>query len=599
LLELGGPSSVDASEAQPPIRVLLVEADPRAALLVTEMLRAAWTGGLVVSGAKRLPAATQQLLDHAADAVLLGVPLADGADGEALSAIEQLRTTAPDVPIVVLSDRGDDEELLRAIRAGAQDCLVKSELYPTALARALKCAIERKRAEAKLAQQALHDPLTGLPNRALFLDRLGVALDRSRRSGASIALLFLDVDSFKAVNDSLGHTAGDRLLAGLADRMRAMLRPMDTVARFGGDEFTFLFEGLASEREVVLIAERITGAARAPIKLEDRDASVTVSIGIAVVSDPVVTPDTVIREADAAMYRAKELGGSRYELFDEASRQRATERLELETALRHAVDRSELQVHYQPSVSLDNDTGMVGLEALVRWRHPERGLLAPREFIPLAEDMGLMLPIGQFVLEQALTRIPRWRRYRPNMTVSVNVSFRQLEDMSLISTLAGALRTSKVAPDALCLEITESAVTQNPEVTIRALQALKAMGLRLAIDDYGTGASSLSNLKRLPVDTIKIHESVLSGLGVDAGEAPIVGAVVELGHALGLKVVAEGVETDAQLAELRTLGCDGAQGFLFGRPVPEEDVQALLVPHDGDELPTGSLSSGPLRRASR
>jgi diguanylate cyclase (GGDEF)-like protein len=564
------------------VRVLLVEADPRAALLITEMLRASSTGGLVVSYAERLADATQELLDHAAEAVMVGLPL---PDADAVSSVEQLRNAAPAAPIVVLSDRGDDEDLLRAIKAGAQDCLVKSELNRAALGRALKSAIERKRAEGKLAYQALHDPLTGLPNRALFLDRLGVALDRSRRSGGSIAVLFLDVDNFKRVNDSLGHAAGDRLLAALADRMRTMLRPMDTVARFGGDEFTFLFEDLASEREVVLIAERISNAATVPIKLEGREAAVTVSIGIAVVGDPAVAADTVIREADAAMYRAKELGRSRYELFDESSRERAMERLELETALRHAVDRSELQVHYQPNVSLhDGDADVIGVEALVRWRHPERGLLAPREFIPLAEDMGLMLPIGQFVLEQALIKIPRWRRYKPGMTISVNVSFRQLEDMSLISMLAGAIRASEVDPDALCLEVTESAVTQHPEVTIRALQALKAMGLRLTIDDFGSGPSSLSNLKRLPVDTIKLHESVLSGLGTDPGDAPIVGAVVELGHALGLKVVAEGVETDAQLAELRTLGCDGAQGFLFGRPVPEEEVQALLVSHDDDAV---------------
>ncbi len=583
---------VDSPDAQPPTRVLLVESDPRAALLIGEMLRATWTGGLVVAHAERLADATQELLDQGAAGVLLGLPL---PDADQLSPIEQIRTAAPDVPIVVLCDRSDEEHVLGAIKAGAQDCLVKAELHPAGLGRALKNAIERKRTEVKLAHQALHDPLTGLPNRALFLDRLGVALDRSRRSGASIAVLFLDVDNFKRVNDSLGHAAGDRLLAALADRMRTMLRPMDTVARFGGDEFTFLFEDLASEREVVLIADRISQAANVPIRLEGRETSVTVSIGISMVTDPAVAPETVIREADSAMYRAKELGRSRYELFDEASRQRAIERLELEAALRHAVDRSELRVHYQPNVSLADDIGVIGLEALVRWDHPERGLIAPREFIPLAEEMGLMLPIGQFVLEQALSRIPRWRRCRPGMTISVNISFRQLEDMSLISTLAGAFRTSEIEPDALCLEITESALTQNPETTIRALQALKAMGLRLAIDDFGMGSSSLADLKRLPIDTIKIHESVVSGLGIDPHESPIVGAVVELGHALGLKVVAEGIETDAQLAELRTLGCDGAQGFLFGRPMPEEELQALLAPNDGGGLQARSSPSGSVK----
>jgi EAL domain-containing protein (putative c-di-GMP-specific phosphodiesterase class I) len=285
----------------------------------------------------------------------------------------------------------------------------------------------------------------------------------------------------------------------------------------------------------------------------------------------------VIREADAAMYRAKELGRSRFELFDEASRHRAMERLELETALRHAVERSELRVHYQPKVSLERDTAVVGLEALVRWQHPERGLIAPNEFLPLAEETGLVLAIGEYVLVQALQQLVRWRRSKPNVSIAVNLSARQLEDPGLVSMLAAAVRSSGIDPGAVWLEVTESAVTHNQEAAIRAMQGLKAIGLRIAIDDFGTGSSSLRSLKRLPVDMLKIHESFVAGLGSDPVQNPIVAAVVELGHALGLSVVAEGVETDAQLAALRSLGCDGAQGFLFGAPVPEEEVHALLV----------------------
>ncbi len=310
-----------------------------------------------------------------------------------------------------------------------------SDLNPSILRRSVLAAIERKRSESQLAHRALHDELTGLPNRALFLDRLGVALDRSRRTSASVAVLFLDVDNFKEVNDSLGHAAGDRVLASLAERLRAMLRPMDTVARFGGDEFTFLFEELASEREVVLIAERISRTTSAPIRLEDGEVTVTVSIGIAMVGDPNIPPETMIREADAAMYRAKELGRSRYELFDEASRTRAMERLELEAALRLAVERSELQVHYQPKVSLDAAPAVTGFEALVRWQHPDRGLLAPDQFLPLAEETGLMLPIGEFVLDQALRQLARWRALNPALTMSVNLSSRQLEDAGLVSDI--------------------------------------------------------------------------------------------------------------------------------------------------------------------
>jgi diguanylate cyclase (GGDEF)-like protein len=558
-----------------PARILLIEHDPRISLLIGEMLRTTWGEGFVVTRTERVSDAAQELLDGGATCVLLDLSL-PGPDR--LGSIEQVRTAAPDVPIVVLAEHADELIALQAIRAGAQDFLVKPELYPALLGRSLRYAIERKRSEARLAHLALHDPLTGLPNRALFLDRLGVALDRSRRTNGTVAVLFLDIDNFKQINDSLGHAAGDRLLAGLADRLRVMLRPMDTVARFGGDEFTLLFEDLSGEREVVLIAERINQSASLPVRLQEGEGSITVSIGIAMVTDPSIAPDSVIREADAAMYRAKELGRSRYELFDEAARQRAEDRLELESALSHAVERSELRVHYQPRISLNGDRGVSGFEALVRWEHPVRGLIAPSEFIPVAEETGMVLPIGQFVIEQAVRQIARWRRFKPDVSVSVNLSFRQLEDTTLASMLTGAMRATNIDPAALCLEVTETAMMRNPEVATRALHALKTVGVGLAIDDFGTGASSLSSLKCLPVDTLKIHESFVTGLGGDPDDASLVGAVVELGHALGLEVVAEGVETDMQLAELRSLGCDAAQGFLLGRPVPEDEARALLAP---------------------
>jgi len=544
-----------------------------------EMLRASWSEGLLVVHAERLSDAAHELREHPPTCALLdlGEP-----DADQLAQLEQIRTAAANAPVIVLCERDDEGLALAAVRAGAQDFLLKPQLHPALLRRAVKYAVERKRSEVQLVHQALHDSVTGLPNRALFLDRLGVALDRARRSHASIAVFFLDVDNFKDINDSFGHACGDRLLIGLAERLQTMLRPMDTVARFGGDEFTFLFEDLGGEREVVLIAERINRAVQLPIGLGQNDVSVTVSIGIAIVSDPSTTAEAVIRDADAAMYRAKELGRSRYELFDEASRQRASERLELEAALRHAVERAELRLHYQPTVSLTNGAHVRGLEALVRWQHPERGLIPPRDFIPLAEETSLTLPIGHYVLEQALAQVERWHQHNPGMTVSVNVSARQLTDMSLTSMLTGAMNATTTRPDSLCLEFSEISIAQDTEAALRALHGLKAIGVQLAIDDYGTGSTPLPVLKRLPIDTIKIHESLVSGLGSDPKQGPIVAAVVQLGHALGLRVVAEGVETDAQLAELRAVGFDGAQGFLFGRPVPEEQVQAMLSSPAGD-----------------
>jgi diguanylate cyclase (GGDEF)-like protein len=568
--------SDDAGPGHSPARVLLIEEDPRTAMLIGEMLRAGWTQSLIISHASRVAEASQELRDHGATCVLLDI---SGDVADSLNALEHLAAANPSVPIIVLSSRAGEEFGLTAVKAGAQDFLRTAELNPAALARSVSYALERKRSEVELAHQALHDPLTELPNRALFSDRLSVALDRARRTGAPVAVLFLDVDNFKHINDSLGHQAGDQLLTVLAERFRDMLRPMDTVARFGGDEFTFLFEELESEREAILIAERISQSAREPLTLGDEgETTAQVSIGISIVTDPSVTPDSVIRDADVAMYRAKELGGDRFELYDETARVRASRRLDLENALRRAVEHSELRVHYQPRVSLSGETGLIGFEALVRWEHPERGLIPAEEFVALAEDTGLIVPIGEWVLEQALAHIARWRQSRPGVTISVNLSARQLESPGLAAHLDAAVRAIGADPGVLCLEVTEDAVEHNPDLAARTLTALSAIGVKLALDDFGTGHSSVAGLRDLPLDSVNIDRSFVSSLGDDPNDSAVVGALVELGHALGLSVVAEGVETDEQLARVRDLGCDGAQGYLFSRPLPVDGVHALLAP---------------------
>ncbi|HWF75367.1 MAG TPA: EAL domain-containing protein [Solirubrobacteraceae bacterium] len=554
-----------------PVRVLLVDSDRRDALLLTELLRARWSEGLVIANAEQFEDAARELIEYGASCVLLSIHSAGD-----LGPLAYMHTSVPDIPIVVVADRTEEALGVSAMRAGAQDYLIRNELNPDMLGRAISYAVERNRSEVRLAHQALHDPLTGLPNRALFLDRLAVALDRSQRTGAGLAVFFLDIDNFKSINDTRGHAAGDRLLEGMAERLRTMLRPMDTVARFGGDEFTFLFEELASEREALLIAERISHTVAFPIRLDDGDASITVSIGIAMAGGPGVAAETVIREADAAMYRAKAHGRACYELFDESLRQRGMERIEMEAALRGAIERSELRVHYQPKVSLNGSSRLVGFEALVRWDHPERGLIAPSEFMPLAETTGLVLPIGEFVLEAALRELTRWRETKPDVTLSVNLSARQLGDAGLAAALARSLDASGTDPGAVCLEVSEADLTGDLDVARQVLHRLKATGVTLAIDDYGTGHTSLSNLKRLPVDAIKIHESFVDELGRDPDQASIVNAIVELAHALGFGTVAEGVETAVQLEQLRRLGVDGAQGYLFGRPAPADEAEALL-----------------------
>ncbi|MBV9473475.1 MAG: EAL domain-containing protein [Solirubrobacterales bacterium] len=558
-----------------PTRVLLLSGDLRTARLIEDQLHAAWSAVELITHPIWAAPAAKALLDHPLSCVLL-----DLASADALTLLEDMRMSAPDTPIVALLPRPDERLVLRAIRDGAEDCMVTDQLEPAALRRTLRRAIERKRAETRLVHQALHDQLTGLPNRALFLDRLGGALERSRRSGAGLAVLFLDFDDFKQINDSRGHAAGDKLLATLARRLSGLLRPTDMVARFGGDEFTLLFEGLTSEREVVLIADRICQAAALPVDVGGVEIRITASIGIAMVADPSATPETIIREADAAMYRAKARGRSRYELFGEESRRRALERLELEAALRRAVEQCEMCVHYQPYLLLRGPMEPAGIEALVRWQHPTRGLIAAQEFMPLANDIGLADPIGRFVFEHALAQLARCRARKPNMTISLNISSPQLQEASLPSVLSEAMNAAGLEPAAVCLDVAERELAEDPDAAITALARLKSSGVRIALDDFGSGGYPLSRLRELPIDALKIDQRFIAGVGASPEDTSMAGAIVDLGHALGLVVVAEGVETEAQLEQLRELGCDVAQGYAIGRPVSEEQLDALLTAQD-------------------
>jgi diguanylate cyclase (GGDEF)-like protein len=416
---------------------------------------------------------------------------------------------------------------------------------------------------------AADDALTGLANRALFLDRLRSVT----AAGTPVAVLFLDLDAFKLINDGWGHDTGDHLLCEVADRLRAAVRPGDLVARLGGDEFTVLCEGVTGEREALAVARRLHEAFEAPFDIAGQLRHVRASIGCRVAAGSAGrhTAEALLRDADVAMYQAKDKGRNRVELYSEETRRRIVRRLEVEQELRAAVEAGTLAVHYQPQVDLL--TGRVaGVEALARWNHPRMGAVAPLEFISVAEETGLIGPLGSFVLGETCRQVAAWRREGLRLAATVNVSAHQLGDPGFADSVARHLGAAGLEPSSICLELTESALMGAGEEPRQALAALKVLGVYVAIDDFGTGFSSLAALKRLPVEIVKVDRSFVDGLGTDPEDSAIVASVLSLAHAMGLHVIAEGVETPLQASELVTLGCTVAQGFLWSPAVPAEDV---------------------------
>jgi diguanylate cyclase (GGDEF)-like protein/PAS domain S-box-containing protein len=449
---------------------------------------------------------------------------------------------------------------------------------------------DRKRAEEQLLHDAFHDALTGLPNRALFMDHVKMAIQRSRRSGNRLfAALFLDLDRFKIINDSLGHMVGDQLLVGIAHRLEMCLRPGDTVARLGGDEFTILLEDLASTDDAIDVALRVQDAVTQPFNIGGHEVFTTASIGIALSNTGYERAEDLLRDADTAMYRAKVLGKKRHIVFDREMHDRAMEVLQIETDLRRAITRKEFFLNYQPIVSLE--TGKVAsFEALVRWRHPERGLVQPSEFIPVAEETSLIIPLGLWVLNEACRQVREWQKLHladDDVTISVNLSSRQFSQADLIEQVSSALRDSGLRPGCLKLEITESMVMENIDTAIGMLTQLRALGVGISIDDFGTGYSSLSYLHRFPIDTLKIDRSFVTQMTDNTENAEIVRTIVTLARSLDMDVIAEGVETREQLRQLGNLGCDYGQGYLFSRPVGASQALELLLNVEFSNLTSG------------
>jgi diguanylate cyclase (GGDEF)-like protein len=536
--------------------------------------------------------ALKRLLNDEFAVILLDAEM-PGLDGFETAAHIKRRERTRHVPIVFLTALHTGERhALRGYAAGAVDYMNKP-FDPAILRSKVEVFIDLRRQADALAHQALHDALTGLPNRVLFLDRVDLALARLKRRSSTLGVLYFDVDGFKAVNDSFGHGMGDELLVSVAKRVRSVLRPTDTLARLGGDEFTVLAEDLAHPQDLVAIADRIGTAVAVPLQGDAAHPSLTASIGIAVGGEE-STPDSLVRDADAAMYLAKRAGGDRYEIFDGEMRRRTRRRSEREHALRRAVEQREFCVHYQPKVNVA--TGRIeAVEALVRWDSPDRGLLAPKQFIELAEETGIIVPLGAWVLVEALEQARRWRDAhpdRPPIAMAVNLSARQLAAPDLVDLVVSALRDTQTEPSMLCLEVTESVAMGRGQRGFAVLAALNQLGLRLAVDDFGTGYSSLSYLKSFPVDVLKIDRSFVTGLNHHPVNASIVAAVIALAHALDLTAVAEGVETEGELAELRRLECDLAQGYLLGRPKCAAEIERAIAAQ-GDGLAGGHDVPGP------
>lgn len=531
------------------------------------MQAALQSGNYGVRRVRTVTEANDLLANERFDALIIDFDDASGGPGFDLA---QLLGLFLFLPTVVLMAEFAPELAVQLVQFGAQDSLVKSDLHNGRLGVAVECAVNR-------AQMAHYDSLTGLPNRALLFDRLTHAINQSRRYNHELAVLFIDLDRFKFINDTMGHEAGDMVLKTVASRIRECLRESDTVARLGGDEFIALVTNLEHAVSTATVAKKIVESVSQPIMIGSNGATVTPSIGIALFPDDAEDADELMRLADAAMYQAKQSDGRGYQFYRPDMNGAALRRIGLGVALQRAIQQREFELHYQPQIDL-NDGEVVGLEALVRWRHPERGMIPPDQFIPLAEELGVMAALGDLILEMACTQIAAWQRqHLPVLRVAVNLSALQFKQPELLDRVNNWITKTGLDSSLLEVELTETSIMQDPEAAAATLARLSAAGVRVSIDDFGTGYSSLAYLKRFPLDALKIDRSFVRDVTTDASDGAIVRTIIALARHLGLQVVAEGVETVEQLNFLRANSCRFAQGFYFSPAVPADEVFEVVA----------------------
>ena len=561
-------------EAEHEVRdVLLVEDSLIDAQLIRRLLRRVSSSYYRVTHVRTLNDAVLSAEDLVPDVILADLNL---PDSRGTQTVASLQTSYPDIPLVIVSAWEDEAISLRSVKAGAQDYLVKGHIDGANLHRVIRYAIERKRTELELVRLAHFDQLTSLPNRTLLRERVDHALARAMRAGSGVATLILDMDRFKEINDMLGHDIGDKLLVEAARRIRGCVRDQDTVARLGGDEFAVVLEGVSEAKEVLPVIERIIDSLADVTSIEGREVNSSTSIGIAMYPENGNDLSELLRAADLAMYQAKSAGRGRYRFFADAMQEEAQSRHALEWALRRAVERSEFELVYQPQLCLRTGS-VIGVEALLRWMNPTRGLLTPYHFIAGLEEFGLINEVGEWVLQTACEQLRKWQsmRFAP-MRMAVNVSAQQFEDPLLIDKIRSALKETKLSPELLELELTESCLMTDPAQAGALLREIRELGVRIAIDDFGTGYSSLTYLHEFPLNALKIDKNFVQSVESNDRGGPISKMIIGLAQNLGLEVIAEGVETEAQLQYMREHGCDVAQGYLYARPESPGDLTPWL-----------------------
>ncbi|MBA3965672.1 MAG: EAL domain-containing protein [Nitrospirales bacterium] len=556
------------------ISLLLVEDDLKEALVIRNMLKEGLQNQFTLEHGLSLSDALDLIQQNQFQAIILDSHL---PDGKSFESILQFMQFCPDVPILILSGVEEEDQAIQAVKSGAQDYLIKGQTSSSTLCRAIRYAMERQKATQRITQLAHYDHLTGLANRGLFYERLNCAVARCHRNDTAIALMFLDLDHFKDINDTLGHEYGDSLLKTVAARIKKCIREIDTGVRLGGDEFAVLLEQIVSIEDVASVAQRILHLLAQPVIIKQHQLHVTGSLGITIYPWDGANSQELLSHADAAMYRAKAQGGNTYQFYTAGMKTAGLDGSTLEMELSRALAKEEFLLHYQPQMNISTKQ-VIGMEALLRWHHPYQGLIGPNHFIPQAEENGMIIPIGEWVLRSASKQAKYWEKQGfPAPRVAVNLSARQIHQGHLPALIQDILKHSHLDPENLKLELTETFLIHETEETIQTLREIKAMGVHLYIDDFGAGYASLRYLKSFPVDGIKLDQSLIQNLPHSTNDAAIVIAVISLAKALGLQVIAEGVETQEQADFLEEHGCDAMQGYWIAPPLPANESAQHMV----------------------